>query len=170
LNRILSRWNFLALEEAAKEILSCCGSRAWAQRMASCRPFEDVASLLATSDRIWRELSAADWSEAFQSHPRIGERGKPAAATAQSAAWSAQEQRDVAGAGNSVAIALAEGNQEYERRFGRLFIVCATGKSASEILEILERRLRNDEETELQAAADEQAKITEIRLKKWLTE
>jgi 2-oxo-4-hydroxy-4-carboxy-5-ureidoimidazoline decarboxylase len=136
--------------------------------MAADRPFKDVATLLETSDRIWRALGVADWSQAFESHPRIGERGKPAAASPQSAAWSAQEQRGVAEAGNAVAIALAEKNQEYQRRFGRIFIVCATGKSAPEILEILERRLKNDHEAELHAATEEQRKITEIRLKKWL--
>jgi OHCU decarboxylase len=150
----------MPLDQAAEEILPCCGSRAWAQRMASCRPFKDVASVVATSDRIWRELSVADWSEAFQSHPRIGERGNPAAASAQSAAWSMQEQRGVTGAADAVAVALAEGNQQYERRFGRTFIVCATAKSGPEILQVLERRLLNDE----------LGKITEIRLKKWLTE
>lgn len=169
MNPILSRWNLLPLEEATREILPCCGSQAWAQKMASHRPFEDVATLLATSDRIWRDLSVADWSEAFESHPRIGERGKPAAATAQSAAWSAQEQKDVASAVDALAVALAKGNQEYEKRFGRIFIVCATGKSAQEILRILDRRLQNADETELHAAAEEQLKITELRLKKWLS-
>ncbi len=106
--------------------------------------------------------------EAFSKHPRIGERKAPLAASAQSAAWSAQEQRNVAEAGESVQLALAEGNREYERRFDRVFIVCATGKSASEILEILRRRLRNDDATELREAAEEQRKITNIRLKKWL--
>jgi 2-oxo-4-hydroxy-4-carboxy-5-ureidoimidazoline decarboxylase len=108
--------------------------------------------------------------EAFQSHPRIGERGKPAAPWGQAAAWSAEEQRSVADAGDALAIALAEGNHVYERRFGRIFIVCAKGKSAAEILKILERRLKNDPEAELHAAAEEQRKITEIRLKKWLAQ
>jgi 2-oxo-4-hydroxy-4-carboxy-5-ureidoimidazoline decarboxylase len=170
LSGTLSRWDLLPADEAAREILPCCGSRAWAQGVAAHRPFKDVATLLATSDRIWRELSAADWMEAFQSHPRIGERGQPASASAQSAAWSVEEQQSVADPGSAVAIVLAEKNQEYERRFGRIFIVCATGKSASEILEILERRLKNDHKAELRAAAEEQRKITEIRLKKWLAE
>lgn len=169
MSQILSRWNLLPPDEAAKEILPCCGSRVWAQRLASHRPFKDVPTLLSTSDRIWGELSVSEWLEAFRSHPRIGERGKPAAALAQSAEWSAQEQRGVADAGGAVAIQFAEKNREYERRFGRIFIVCATGKSAPEILEILDRRLHNDDETELQVAADEQRKITEIRLKKLLS-
>jgi 2-oxo-4-hydroxy-4-carboxy-5-ureidoimidazoline decarboxylase len=170
LSGVLSRWNLLPAEEAAKEILPCCGSQGWAQGMASCRPFKDVATLLATSDRIWRELSAADWLEAFESHPRIGDREKPAAATAQSAAWSAQEQTRAAVSDDSFKRALAEGNREYERKFHRIFIICATGKSAIEILDILRRRLSNDETTEVHEAAEQQREITQIRLRKWLTE
>jgi 2-oxo-4-hydroxy-4-carboxy-5-ureidoimidazoline decarboxylase len=136
--------------------------------MASCRPFKDVHTLLATSDRIWRALNVSDWSEAFESHPRIGDREKPAAATAQSAVWSAQEQSSAAASDDSLKQALGEGNREYERKFHRIFIICATGKSATEILEILRRRLNNNEKVELHEAADQQRQITEIRLKKWL--
>jgi 2-oxo-4-hydroxy-4-carboxy-5-ureidoimidazoline decarboxylase len=138
--------------------------------MASCRPFKDVHTLLATSDRIWRALSVSDWSEAFESHPRIGDREKPAAATAQSAAWSAEEQSRAAASDDSLKQALAEGNLEYECKFGRIFIVCATGKSAAEILEILRRRLSNDETAELHEAAEQQRQITQLRLKKWLAQ
>ena len=106
--------------------------------------------------------------EAFARHPRIGERKAPPDSSAQSTVWSAQEQRKVAVAGEAVQAALVEANREYEQRFGRVFIVCASGKSATEILEILGRRLRNDEATELRAAAEEQRKITNLRLKKWL--
>jgi 2-oxo-4-hydroxy-4-carboxy-5-ureidoimidazoline decarboxylase len=88
--------------------------------------------------------------------------------TAQSVEWSAQEQRDVADAEAAMKIVLAEANREYERRFNRIFIVCATGKSAPEILEILRRRLKNDADTELYEAAEQQRQITEIRLRKWL--
>ena len=93
----------------------------------------------------------------------------PESALAQSKSWSAQEQREVASAGDAVKIALAEGNREYERRFHRVFIVCATRKSAAEILEILHRRMGNDADTELHEAAEQQRQITHIRLKKWLT-
>jgi 2-oxo-4-hydroxy-4-carboxy-5-ureidoimidazoline decarboxylase len=90
-------------------------------------------------------------------------------ASLQSAAWSAEEQQNVAASEDEIQSALADANQEYERRFGRVFIVCATGKSASEMLRILRRRLRNNEELELREAAEEQRKITNIRLKKWLS-
>jgi len=169
-NRVLSRWNLLPADEAAKEILPCCGSRAWANGMAASRPVEDVATLLATSDRIWRDLSAADWSDAFQSHPRIGETRGPLESSARSQDWSAQEQSSAAESADSLKQALADGNREYERRFRRIFIICATGKSADEILVNLRHRLNNDDATELREAAEQQRQITQIRLRKWLTE
>jgi OHCU decarboxylase len=178
MNDTLARWNFLPATAAANEILPCCGSRAWAVGIVARRPLPDEESLLAASDEIWRSLTESDWLEAFRSHPRIGESRigesrvgesqalKPGAI--QSAAWSEQEQRGVADTSDSARTALAEGNREYERRFNRIFIVCATGKSPAEILKILRRRLENDEHTELQEAAEEQRQITQIRLRKWL--
>jgi 2-oxo-4-hydroxy-4-carboxy-5-ureidoimidazoline decarboxylase len=168
MNDVLARWNFLAVGTAVNEILPCCGSRAWADGMVARRPLPDEVALLAASDEIWRSLSESDWLEAFRSHPRIGESRAPKVAMPQSAAWSVQEQRNVADGGDSAKIALAEGNREYERRFDRIFIVCATGKSPAEILKILRRRLENDEHTELQEAAEQQRQITQIRLRKWL--
>jgi len=169
MSRLLARWNTLPPNEAAQEILACCGSKAWADGMAARRPIPDEASLLAASDEVWKNLREADWLEAFTSHPRIGESHAPSSASARSATWSATEQQNVSAANEQVKAALAEGNREYEKRFGRIFIVCATRKSASEILEILHRRLRNDEETELFEAAEQQRQIAQIRLKKWLS-
>lgn len=169
MSQVLARWNRLSAEEAAEEILPCCGSRAWASGLAARRPISDEASLTTVSDEIWNHLNAQDWMEAFAKHPRIGEQKAPHLAPAQSAKWSAQEQQNVAESGESVLKALAEGNQEYECRFGRVFIVCATGKSAPEMLDILRRRLQNDDAAELHEAAEEQRKITIIRLKKWLS-
>jgi len=170
MSQILQRWNHLNAQDAAQEILACCGSKAWAHGVAARRPLADEAALISVSDEVWTKLSAQDWKEAFASHPRIGERKAPQIATAQSAAWSAQEQQKVATAGESVQLALAEENREYEKRFHTVFIVCATGKSVPEILESLRRRLSNDEATELHEAAEEQRKITNLRLKKWLSE
>jgi 2-oxo-4-hydroxy-4-carboxy-5-ureidoimidazoline decarboxylase len=167
-SEVLARWNGLPHEEAAREILACCGSRTWAASMASKRPIQDEASLVATSDGIWRSLGEPDWLEAFRSHPRIGETHAERDVAASSAAWSAQEQQKTAAADEAVKTALKWGNREYEQKFGRIFIVCATGKSASETLEILRRRLHNDEATELQQAAEEQRQIMHIRLKKWI--
>jgi 2-oxo-4-hydroxy-4-carboxy-5-ureidoimidazoline decarboxylase len=166
---VLARWNSLPLEEAANEILSCCGSKAWAQGMAAQRPFSDVTTLLAASDETWGNLTKGDWMDAFRSHPRIGESRAVQSASAVSQAWSAQEQRQVAAAGEDSKTAMADANREYEQRFGRIFIVCATGKSAPEILEILHRRLQNDERAELREAAEQQRQITNIRLTKWLS-
>jgi 2-oxo-4-hydroxy-4-carboxy-5-ureidoimidazoline decarboxylase len=167
---VLAQWNRLPLEEAAKQILPCCGSQAWAMKMAARRPFPDVTTLLAASDETWSNLTATDWTEAFRSHPRIGESRAAQSGSVQSATWSVREQRNIAAAGEAVKIALAEANQEYEQRFHHIFIVCAAGKSAPEILEILRRRLQNDEHTELCEAAEQQRQIMHIRMKKWLTE
>jgi 2-oxo-4-hydroxy-4-carboxy-5-ureidoimidazoline decarboxylase len=167
-SEVLARWNKLPREEAERNILPCCGSRAWAVSVASKRPILDEASLLETSNEIWRSLGEADWLDAFRSHPRIGESRAEHNSAPQSSAWSAQEQQKAAMAGDSVKMALKQGNVEYERKFGRIFIVCATGKSASEILEILRRRLHNDDATELRQAAEEQRQIMHLRLKKWI--
>jgi len=165
---ILTQWNLFPIDEAVSEILPCCGSKSWAQAMTARRPLADEAALLTASNEMCRNLTPSDWAEAFQSHPRIGESRASQSPPAQSATWSAQEQRNVTDADAAVKIALADANREYERRFGRIFIVCATGKSAAQILEILQRRLNNDAETELHEAAEQQRQITEIRLRKWL--
>lgn len=138
--------------------------------MATRRPLPDETALLVASDETWHNLAPSDWMEAFQSHPRIGDSRSPKSAPSQAAGWSAQEQKKVAAADMVVKIALEEGNREYERRFGHIFIVCATGKPATEILEILRQRLHNDSETELREAAEQQRQITQIRLRKWLQE
>ena len=168
MNRVLARWNVLPELDAAQEILSCCGSRRWANTLAQGRPFYEAADLLLRSDRAWAELALRDWEEAFASHPRIGEKRSPDSATAKSAEWSSQEQQGVEGAEAVVHDLLRQGNELYERRFGRLYIVCATGKSAEEMLAILERRLGNDETTELREAIQQQKQITQLRLRKWL--
>ncbi len=168
MSEVLPRWNSLSREEAAREILPCCGSKNWAASMASKRPIQDELSLMETSDAIWGGLGEADWREAFRSHPRIGESRAEANSITQSSAWSEQEQQKAASADEAMKLALKWGNREYEQKFGRIFIVCAMGKSAAEILEILRRRLHNDEATELQQAAEEQRQIMHIRLKKWI--
>ena len=168
---VLAQWNGLSIDEATQAILPCCGSKAWARKMAGQRPLADVAALLAASDEIWRSLLPTDWMEAFQSHPRIGDSATSSQAPpAQSVEWSAQEQQKVGDAEAAVKLSLANANREYERRFNRIFIVCATGKSASEILDILRGRLTNDADTELHEAAEEQRQITHLRLRKWLQE
>jgi len=169
----LAHWNQLPIDEAMKAILPCCASEAWARGMATRRPLTNIAALLAASDETCSTLKHADWIEAFNSHPRIGE-SQPSHSSqihslqTQSVQWSAQEQGKVSDADADAKRALADANQEYERRFGRTFIVCATGKSAPEILALLRQRLKNDPETEFKEAAEQQRQITRIRLRKWL--
>jgi len=168
-NDFLARWNALESGEAAQEILPCCGSKKWAAAMAARRPLLDEAALLSASDQVWNSLPESDWLEAFRSHPRIGESRPPDSNTAHSASWLRDEQRNIGTSAEDVKTALADGNRAYEKRFHRIFIVCATGKSASEILAILQRRLQNDDTTELREAAEEQRQIARLRLKKWLS-
>lgn len=172
----LERLNALPRGEAEESLLSCCGSREWAKRMAAARPFASGDDLAETADRVWRELSKADWLEAFAAHPKIGSSASPPAPAsgrgpgsgAQSRAWSREEQHGAYGARTETLASLAEANRDYEARFGHIFIVCASGRSADEMLSLARQRLGNDPETELSLAADEQRKITRLRLEKLL--
>ena len=164
----LDELNQLPFEHARAEFLKCCGSTAWAQRMSAARPFSNSAELSSKADEIWWNLNEEDWLEAFRAHPKIGEKKAAAAQSAEAEAWSAQEQSESERAATKTKAALAEGNREYEQRFGFIFIICATGRSAEEILAALNGRLSNDPETELRVAAEEQRKITSLRLGKLL--
>jgi OHCU decarboxylase len=155
----LAGFNRLPEQEAVRDLLACCGSRAWARAMAQRRPFGSAEDLLAAADSIWRDLAPEDWLEAFRAHPRIGEHASGTAA---------REQAGTVSAPAEVREALARANREYEERFGHIFIVCATGKSAEEMLAICRARLHNDPKTELATAAEEQRKISRIRLEKYL--
>jgi 2-oxo-4-hydroxy-4-carboxy-5-ureidoimidazoline decarboxylase len=166
-NPVLSRWNDLDAEAAAREILPCCGSQTWANALAAGRPFSGAQELFAASDKIWAALPEPDWREAFDSHPRIGQQ-HARAATAESLAWSSDEQRAGMAQDDAAKLALAEGNRQYEERFGRIFIVCASGKSAAEILAILSERMQNTAAAELLEAAEQQRQITQLRLRRWL--
>ena len=140
----------------------CCGSSRWAARMAERRPYRSRDAVLAAADEIWASLDGADWLEAFAHHPRIGEQTRSSQA--------AGEQSGMSGASEEARQALADVNRDYEQRFGYIYIVCATGKSAEEMLGIAQNRLRNDADTELRVAAEEQRKITQLRLQKLLEE
>jgi OHCU decarboxylase len=162
----LQRLNALPDHEAEAAFLTCCGSTRWAREMARRRPFDGQHQVHTAGADVWFELDPEDWDEAFRAHPRIGERKAAPAQSAQAAAWSAQEQAGASSAGEEIAAALAEGNRAYEERFGRIYIVCASGKTAKQLLSILRKRLGNDPDTELRVAAAEQWKITELRLEK----
>lgn len=164
----LARLNALPPREAETTLLSCCGSSEWARRVASARPFGSEEELAETSDRIWRSLSKADWLEAFSAHPKIGSSGVAGSGAAHG--WSREEQRGTEGAPSDTLAGLAATNRDYEKRFGHIFIVCASGRSADEMLALARQRLGNDPETELAVAAEEQRKITRIRLAKLLGE
>jgi 2-oxo-4-hydroxy-4-carboxy-5-ureidoimidazoline decarboxylase len=168
MNIVLARWNSLDLATAAREALPCCGSQAWANALASMRPIPDKKSLLETSSTIWLGLPEDDWREAFASHPRIGQNHPQAHATEESLRWSTQEQRAAFSKDEAAKLALEDANRRYEERFGRIFIVCATGKTSHEILVILEARMQNDDATELHEAVEQQRQITQLRLHRWL--
>jgi 2-oxo-4-hydroxy-4-carboxy-5-ureidoimidazoline decarboxylase len=164
---VLTTWNSLELESAAREILPCCGSHAWANALVARRPFSNAAQIFAASDAIWAELPEPAWREAFDSHPRIGHQ-HARSATPQSLSWSSAEQRTAMSEDDAPRLALADGNRQYEERFGRIFIVCASGKSAAEILAILNARMKNSAAAELLEAAEQQRQITQLRLRRWL--
>lgn len=167
MNRI--EWlNSLLTVDAEAEFLKCCGSRNWARALTDSRPFVDAAALFQQADRIWRSLPDKDWLEAFRAHPKIGEQKAVAVQSEQARSWSAQEQAGVSDAATETKAALATGNREYEERFGFIFIVCATGKTSGEMVAILNQRLQNDPGAELRLAAEEQGKITSLRLEKLL--
>lgn len=161
----LNRLNRLAREQAETEMLACCGSSAWAHGMADARPFADVAALVRSADQVWMKLDKFDWLEAFAAHPRIGEK---ATGDDRASAWSRSEQSNVGEANAGTQKDLADMSQAYYERFGHNFIISASGMSAGEMLAELRRRLQNEAAQEIKIAAEEQRKITRLRLGKLL--
>ena len=154
-----------ATDADARGLLArACGSSRWVDRMMERRPFGNDARLLRTARIEWFGLTEADWLEAFSHHPQIGDRASLAARFPATHDLSAKEQAAIDHAQNDVLSALAEANAAYLDRFGFIFIVCATGKTAEEMLALLRARLPNSRATELRIAAEEQAKITALRL------
>lgn len=173
MNATLAAWNKAGESEASETMLACCGSKRWAAAMVAMRPIASVEELSDAADRAWGTMQEPDWLEAFACHPRIGGRNPAPVAThasAQSSTWSRQEQSSASTANESMLAELAEGNQIYEERFGFTYIVCATGKSADDMLAILKRRLASNRDAELREAAEQQRQIMQIRLGKWLVE
>ena len=167
-NQALSNWNALSAADAVREILPCCGSHAWAERLVAQRPFSTLKSLFAASDTVWLALPETDWQQAFDSHPRIGQQHAHSA-TAQSLAWSSGEQSvAMASQDDTSKLALAEGNRAYKAKFGRIFLVCAAGRSTQDILATLHERMNNTSEQELREAVEQQRQITQLRLRRWL--
>jgi 2-oxo-4-hydroxy-4-carboxy-5-ureidoimidazoline decarboxylase len=157
--------NALPVEDAERELLACCASPAWAAVVLAGRPYRDRAEVLAASERVLGGLAWGDVEQALAGHPRIGER---AAGDGRAAAWSRGEQAGTASASEQTRAALAAGNAEYERRFGHVYLVCATGRDATELLALLHSRLGNDPQTERQVVRAELGKITRLRLENLL--
>jgi allantoicase len=160
------RFHALSKKEAAKALLDCCGSRKWAARMTQLMPFRSEDEVFAAAASVWSELGERDWLKAFRHHPSIG--GKKAKAKQSSTAkkWSEGEQSTAQKASAKTLAALAEANKAYTKKFGYVFLICATGKTSEEILEALLLRLNSQKDVELRFAADEQRKITKLRLEK----
>jgi 2-oxo-4-hydroxy-4-carboxy-5-ureidoimidazoline decarboxylase len=161
--------NGLPHEEAKAEFLRCCGSNPGAAMMQHPRPFKDASAVYAEAGWLWSQTGPEDWRESISHHPRIGDVEKLRERFKASGAWSEQEQQGMQGASGDVVQALADGNREYEARFGFIFLICATGKSAKEMLESQRERMNNPPALELRIAAGEQAQITRLRLEKLLT-
>lgn len=158
--------NTLPVEQLKRELLKCCGSAAWVDKMLPFFPAEDLVELLEDAEEQWYKCTPEDWKEAFAQHPKIGDVESLQKKFASTADWASAEQGGVKTASQQTIEELANGNREYEKKFGYIFIVCATGKSAAEILTLLKSRLDNDPKDELEIAADEQNKITRLRLEK----
>lgn len=160
--------NNLDTQQLLQELEKCCGAERWINKMLSVFPVLDEEELLNTADEKWAECTEADWLKAFTHHPKIGDVDSLKKKFASTAAWASGEQAGVQTASDKIILELAKANKDYEQKFGFIFIVCATGKSASEMLELLKARMHHDREYELHIAAAEQAKITRLRLKKLL--
>jgi allantoicase len=161
--------NELSEGEARKAFLDCCGSVKWGDQMLNLRPFAGVPELLEAADRVWSGLDQNDWLEAFRHHPPIGGRRAAGGQSGAARRWSTGEQSRARTASELTRVQLAEANQAYHAKFGTVFLICATGKTADEILASLRARLSNDSETERPVAAEEQRKITRLRLQKLLS-
>ncbi len=161
----LHDFNTLPRERLVEELTKCCSSSAWIDKMLNFIPAEDLVELLEDADECWWACSEKDWKEAFAGHPRIGDRDID---INKSAGWASNEQAGVKGASEDTLQALVHANEEYEKKFGYIFIVCATGKSAEEMLGMLNIRLQNNPEVEIEIAAEEQSRITKLRIEKLL--
>lgn len=160
--------NDLSSVDFKNEIIKCCGSSVWVEKILDQRPFKSLDSILQVSESIWNSLTEKDWIEAFTHHPKIGDINSLREKFSSTKDWATGEQSGVDSASEEILKRLAEKNKEYEEKFGYIFIVCATGKSVDEMLEALNRRLKNKHEDEIKIAAGEQAKITKLRLEKLL--
>jgi 2-oxo-4-hydroxy-4-carboxy-5-ureidoimidazoline decarboxylase len=164
----LDELNKLSVRDAAQVFNQCCAAQSWVQQMVAARPFANVEELIKAAECIWHTMSEADFLEASEAHPQIGNVDTLRAKYANTKTLAAGEQSSVAVASEQTLQDLAQGNRDYLKKFGFIFIVFATGKSAEQMLELLQARLPNDRSTEIKNAAEEQRKITDLRLRKLL--
>jgi OHCU decarboxylase len=162
LSENLAWFNGLDPGEAKLRLLACCGSAAWAASVAARRPFTDIPALMKAADEVWTQLSPADWLEAFAAHPRLGDSGGHSPDSSQ------KEQSRIMDAPDQTLALLAAENRRYEARFGHVFLISAAGRTAEDVLAALRERLDNDSMTEVNVAAEEQRKITRLRLERML--
>ncbi len=163
MNEGLDLFNALSFEAAESRLYSCFANHVWAERVARGRPYEDLSALLASAESAWNGLTPREWRDAFAAHPRIGERGGHSPHT------SDREQGVVNRGSQETLAALAAENRLYEARFGHVFLIAASGRTAEEVLEALRRRMTNDPDAEFEVAAGEHRKITRLRLEELLT-
>jgi len=164
----LKQLNELSQQQAQQTFINCCSSQRWVEKMVSARPFESIASLQNVADDNWTNLSEEDFLQAFEGHPKIGDINSLKQKYASTQSIASGEQSLVADASETVIKELSQCNQDYREKFGFIFIVCATGKSADQMLDLLKQRLPNSRAIEIQNAAEEQRKIFQIRIKKQL--
>lgn len=166
----LQEFNRLNNEKLTEELSRCCGSSEWVEKMIASFPFSNKEELLNQAEKIWFSLDEGDWREAFEHHPKIGDITSLKQKFANTAQWAEGEQSAVKQTSDDTLRELAKDNKHYEDNFGYIFIVCATGKSAEEMLTILKSRLHNHPKDEIKIAAAEQNKITLLRLNRLLAE
>ncbi|HXD93733.1 MAG TPA: 2-oxo-4-hydroxy-4-carboxy-5-ureidoimidazoline decarboxylase [Bacteroidia bacterium] len=162
--------NNLPADKTFEELFKCCGSTTWAKQLTTKKPFDSKISLLHNSNWIWQNCTVRDALEAFTHHPKIGDLKSLEKKFASTKDWAGGEQAGVNVATQNTLIALADGNEAYYKKFGYIFIVCATGKTAEEMLALLNTRLGNTPDIEIKIAMGEQNKITHIRLEKLINE
>ena len=164
----IEKINMLNYEEVYKAFSDCCGSENWVNKMISSRPFKSKNETIEISDHIWNSISKNDWLEAFEHHPKIGDINSLKEKYSSARKLAESEQAGVKDSSIDTLSELAEYNADYLKKFGYIFIVCATGKSADDMLLIIKERINNDPETEIKIAMKEQSKITKLRLEKIL--
>ena len=162
----LAEFNALSSEQAESSLRNCCGCARWAATVAARRPYANAEALHKTADSVWWKLDRADWLEAFSHHPQIGDKAARGSDSARQ--WAEGEQTGAHLASDDVKTRLARANGAYLEKFGYIYIICATGKTAEGMLAILNQRLQNDHASELSIAAEQQRLITRIRLDKLL--